>query len=172
MPWPKIARMAKRSRTRRAAEGAWGLMLLARVVGTGLLAVLILVSGGWSSWRTAQYLVLTKGREEGTVTLTECGDTNCSGPFTPKGTATARPTVTISLPVRHHVGEKVTVVIKPGTNTAIRSKVGGLLYAFLPLGGALLLAAIVVGAGLRMPKAAWTLAAAGAALLGGAFLTL
>jgi len=164
--------MAKRSRTRRAAEGAWGLVLLARVVAVAALAALILVSGAWSSWRTAQYLVLTKGREEGTVKLTECGDTICSGPFTPKGTASARPVVTVSLPIRHKVGDTVHVVIKPGTNTAIRSRVGGLLFAFLPLGGALLLAALAVGGGLRMPRTAWTLAAAGAALLGGAFLTL
>jgi hypothetical protein len=147
-------------------------VLLGRVLGVAALAALLLVSGGWSSWRTAQYLVLTKGREEGTVTLTECGDTNCSGPFTPKGTASARPYVTVSLPIRHHVGEKVDVVLKPGTNTAIRSKLGGLLYAFLPLGGALLLAAIVVAGGLRLKRSAWTLAAVGAALLGGAFLTL
>jgi hypothetical protein len=142
------------------------------VVGTGALAVLILVSGAWGSWRTAQYVVLTKGREQGTVTLAECGDTNCSGPFVPKGTATARPVVTVSMPIRHRVGEKVDVVIKPDTTTAIRAKLGGLLYAFLPLGGALLLAALVAGGGLRMTRTAWSLAAAGGALVFGAFLTL
>jgi hypothetical protein len=164
--------MVKRSRSRRTAERAWGLVLLARVVGAGALALLILVSGGWSSWRTAQYVALTKGHERGTVTVTACGDSSCTGPFAPQGAATARPRVTVSLPIRHHVAEKVHVVMKPGTDTAIRAGWGGLLYAFLPLGGALLLAAVVVAGGLRMPRTAWALALAGAALLSGAFLTL
>ena len=164
--------MVARSRSRRAAEGAWGLVLLARVVAFAALALLVVVSGAWASWRTAQHVMLSKGREHGTVTLAACGDTTCSGPFTPKGAATARPRVTVSLPVRHHVGDRVPVVIKPGTDTAIRAGWGGLLFAWLPLGGALLLAAVVVGGGLRMPRTAWTLAGLGAALVGGAFLTL
>jgi hypothetical protein len=172
MPWPKIAGMVKRSRTRRAAEGAWGLVLLARVVGLGALAALVLVSGAWDSWGTAQYVTLHKGRERGTVTLAACGDTTCTGPFTPKGTATARPEVSVSLPVRHHVGDRVPVVVEPGTDTAVRDGWGGLLFAWLPLGGALLLAAVVIGGGLRMRRTAWALAVAGAALVGGAFLTL
>lgn len=164
--------MVKRSRSRRTAEGAWGLVLLARVVGVWALTALILVSGGWDSWHTAQHVMLTKGRERGTVTLAACGDSTCTGPFTPKDPATARPKVTVSLPVRHHIGDQVPVVLKPGTDTAVRSGWGGLLFAWVPLGGALLLAAIVVGGGLRMSRTAWSLAAAGAALLGGAFLTL
>ncbi|SEN10616.1 hypothetical protein SAMN05216267_1001293 [Actinacidiphila rubida] len=172
MPWPKIARMVKRSRSRRAAEGAWGLVLLARVLGIGALAALILASGAWASWRTAQHVMLTKGHDRGTVTLAACGDSSCTGPFAPEGAATARPKVTVSLPVRHHVGEKVPVVIEPGTDTGVRAGLGGVLFAWVPLGGALLLAAVVVGGGMRMPRTAWTLAAAGAALLGGAFLTL
>ncbi|MFI1094666.1 hypothetical protein [Streptomyces sp. NPDC020917] len=164
--------MVKRSRSRRAAEGAWGLVLLARVLGLGALAALILASGAWASWRTAQHVMLTKGREHGTVTLAACGDSTCTGPFAPSGSATARSKVTISLPIRHQVGDKVPAVIKPGTDTAVRAGFGGLLFAWVPLGGSLLLAAVVVGGGLRMPRTAWTLAAAGAALLGGAFLTL
>jgi hypothetical protein len=54
----------------------------------------------------------------------------------------------------------------------VRDGLGGLLFAFLPLAGALLLAAVLVALGLRMPRTAWTMAVAGAALMGGAFLTL
>jgi hypothetical protein len=172
MRWPKIARMVKRSRSRRAAENAWGLVLLARVVGAGALALLIVVSGGWDSWRTAQYVTLTKGRERGTVTVAACGDTVCTGPFAPEGTATARPRVSVSLPIRHHVGERVPVVLEPGTTTAVRAHWGGLFFAWVPLAGALLLAAVVVAGGLRMRRTAWTLAGIGAALIGAAFLTL
>ncbi|WP_225845296.1 hypothetical protein [Streptomyces sp. HPF1205] len=144
-----------------------------RVFGLALLALLILVSGGWESWKTAHYVMLTKGRERGTVTLVDCGDTSCTGPFAPKdGTGTARSEVTVSLPVRRHVGDKVQVVMKPGTRTAIRSGWGGILFAWVPLGGALLLAAVVVGGGLRLARPAWVLATAGAAVLLGAFLTL
>ncbi|MEE4544333.1 hypothetical protein V2S66_20425 [Streptomyces sp. V4-01] len=164
--------MVTRSRSRRTAESAWGLVLLARVVGAGALALLILVSGGWDSWRTAHYVMLTKGRERGTVTLAACGDSSCTGPFAPRGTATARPKVTVSLPVRHRVGERVPVVLEPGTTTAVRSGWGGLFFSWLPLGGALLLAAVVVAGGLRMRRTAWTLAGLGAALIGAAFLTL
>jgi hypothetical protein len=173
MPWPKIARMVKRSRSRRAAEGAWGLVLLARMAALAALALLILVSGGWESWRTAHYVMLTKGRERGTVTLVSCGDSSCTGPFAPRDeTAAARAKVTVSMPVRHHVGDRVPVVMKPGTDTAVRAGAGGLLFSWVPLGGALLLAAVVAAGGLRMRRTAWGLAAAGAALLAGAFLTL
>lgn len=144
-----------------------------RALGLALLALLVLASGGWESWKTAHYVMLTKGRERGTVTLVECGDSSCTGPFAPRdGSGTARPKVTVSLPVRHHVGDKVQVVMKPGTLTAIRSGWGGMLFAWVPLGGALLLAAVVVGGGLRLARVAWVLAAAGVALLLGAFLTL
>ncbi|MYS21071.1 hypothetical protein GTW78_12790 [Streptomyces sp. SID4948] len=147
--------------------------VFARVVAAVALALLILVASGWDSWQTAQYVVLTKGREQGAVTLTACDASDeCTGPFAPKGTATARDQVTVSLPVRHHVGDQVNVVMKPGTDTAIRSGPGGLLFAWVPFGGGLLLAAVVAAGGLRNTRIAWGLAAVGAALLGGAFLTL
>jgi hypothetical protein len=159
--------MAKSSRAgaARAAHGA-------RVVAVSAAALFVLASGAWASWRSAQYVVLTKGREQGTVTLASCGADQCSGPFTPRGDALARPRVTVSLPVRHRVGDTVDVVLEPGRDTAIRAGGGGVLYAFVPFGGALLLAAAVVGFGLRAARTAWGLAALGAVLLGGAFLTL
>lgn len=158
--------MAERSASAWIVQGA-------RALGLALLALLILVSGGWESWKTAHYVMLTKGRERGTVTLVRCGDSTCTGPFAPKGgTGTARPEVSVSLPVRHHVGDKVPVVMKPGTLTAIRSGWGGMLFSWVPLGGALLLAAVVVGGGLRLGRVGWVLGAAGVAVLLGAFLTL
>ncbi|MFG1809141.1 hypothetical protein [Streptomyces sp. NPDC049040] len=164
--------MVKRSRSRRVAEGAWGLVLLARVVGVTAVAALLLVSGAWDSWRTAQHVMLTKGREHGTMTLASCGDSVCTGPFVPKGTAVARPRVTIELPIRHTTGAKVPVAVEPGTSKVVRAGWGGVLFAWVPFGGALLLAAVVLAGGLRMRRTAWVLAGCGAALLAGAFLTL
>jgi hypothetical protein len=164
--------MVKRSRKRRIAEGAWGLVLLARAAVLASVAVLVLASGAWDSWRTAQHVMLTKGREHGTMTLTNCGDSTCTGPFTPNGPAPARAKVSISLPIRHHTGERVPVAGEPGTGTVVRAGWGGILYAWVPLGGAMLLASLVVAIGLPMRRTAWGLAGAGAALLGGAFLTL
>lgn len=173
MRWPKIARMVKRSRSRRMAEGAWGLVLLGRVVGATALVLLLLASGAWDSWKTAHLLMLSKGHERGTMTLVVCDGAECTGPFAPKGSALARPKVTVDLPVRRHVGAHIPVVVEPGEDDhVIRGGWGGLLYAWGPLGGALLLAAVVTAGGLRMRRTAWGLAAAGAALMGGAFLTL
>jgi hypothetical protein len=172
MAWPKIARMVKRSRSRRIAEGAWGLVLLARVVGVSALVVLLLASGAWDSWRTAHFVMLTKGRERGTMTLVSCGDSTCTGPFSPQGSATARPKVSISLPIRHRTGDHVPVAVEPGTDKVVRAGWGGILFAWVPLGGALLLSAVVIAGGLRMRRTAWGFAAAGAALLAGAFLLL
>ncbi|SHL97812.1 hypothetical protein SAMN05216499_107162 [Actinacidiphila paucisporea] len=154
------------------AEGAWGLVLLARVVGVGAAVALLLVSGVWDSWRTAQHVMLTKGRERGTMTLVDCGDSLCTGPFAPKGTAVARARVTISLPIRHTTGAKIPVAVEPGTDKVVRAGWGGVLFAWVPFGGALLLAAVVLAGGLRMRRTAWALAGLGAALLTGAFLTL
>lgn len=164
--------MVKRSRSRRIAEGTWGLVLLARVVGMSALIVLLLASGAWDSWRTAHFVMLTKGRERGTMTLVSCGESTCTGPFEPKGSATARAKVTISLPIRRRTGQRVPVAVEPGTDKVVRAGWGGILYAWVPLGGALLLAAVVFAGGLRMRRTAWGVAAAGAALLAGAFLML
>ncbi|WP_405582465.1 hypothetical protein [Streptomyces sp. NBC_01190] len=156
-----------------SGEGPSGFGLFARLVGAGALALLLLVAAGWNSWQTAQYVVLTKGRDQGTVTLDSCDTSDdCTGPFTPKGSATARPEVTVNLPVRHHVGDRVDVVMEPGTDVGVRAGVGGLLFAWVPFGGALLLAALIVAGGLRNSRIAWALATLGGALLGAAFLTL
>jgi hypothetical protein len=46
------------------------------------------------------------------------------------------------------------------------------LYAWVPFGGALLLASVVVAGGMRRTRVAWALAGAGAALLTAAFVAL
>ncbi|MBN0046046.1 hypothetical protein JS756_18440 [Streptomyces actuosus] len=141
-----------------------------RTAATGALAALILVAGVWASWGTAQHVMLTRGREQGTVEVARCGEHTCTGPFTPRSPGPrARPSVVIERTVAVRRGETYTVVLKPGTDEVVRSGPAGVLYAWVPLGGALLLAAVVVAGGLRRTRAAWVLAGAGAALLTAAF---
>ena len=58
-------------------------------------------------------------------------------------------------------GEVYSVTVKPGSSDVVRSGPAGLLYAWVPLGGALLLASVVVAGGLRLTRVAWVMAAAG-----------
>jgi hypothetical protein len=69
-------------------------------------------------------------------------------------------------------GRTYTVVVKPGTDEVVRSGPAGILYAWAPLGGALLLASVVVAGGLRRTRTAWVLAGSGVALLTAAFVAL
>ncbi|MFF7674936.1 hypothetical protein [Actinacidiphila glaucinigra] len=164
--------MVKRSLARRTAESAWGLLLVGRIVLLSALVLLMLAAGVWTSWKTAQHVMLTKGREQGTMTVSACGADTCTGPFVPNGLGSVRGKVTIDKAVTHRAGERIPVAVKPGTDDVVRSGLAGVLHAWVPLGGALLLAALVLAGGLRWPRTAWTAAAAGAALLGAAFLTL
>lgn len=69
----------------------------------GAVAVLVLIAGVWASWGTAQHVMLTKGRERGTVTVTRCGEDTCSGPYAPVSagsTARARVEIDRSVGVR------------------------------------------------------------------------
>ncbi|MCH0564303.1 MULTISPECIES: hypothetical protein [unclassified Streptomyces] len=141
-----------------------------QIAATGAVTVLILVAGVWASWGTAQHVMLTKGREQGTVEVARCGEHTCTGTFTPWSPGSrARPPVVIERTVAVRRGETYTVVLKPGTDEVVRSGPAGVLYAWVPLGGALLLAAVVVAGGLRRTRAAWVLACAGTALLTAAF---
>lgn len=54
----------------------------------------------------------------------------------------------------------------------MRSGPAGVLYAWVPLGGALLLAAVVVAGGMRLVRPAWVLGLSGAGLLTAAFVAL
>ncbi|MEU4652738.1 hypothetical protein AB0G32_02100 [Streptomyces sp. NPDC023723] len=144
-----------------------------RVAAMGTVAVLILIAGVWASWGSAQYVMLTKGRERGTVEVTACADGVCSGPYTPGSAGSvARDRVELADSVAVAKGETYAVVLKPEDAEAVRSGPAGVLYAWVPMGGALLLASVVVAGGLRRTRAAWVLAGAGVVLLTAAFVAV
>ncbi|WP_112470999.1 hypothetical protein [Streptomyces triticisoli] len=157
----------------RSRQASYAALRFGRVAATGVVAALILVAGVWASWDTAPYVMLTKGRELGTVTVAGCDGDTCAGPYTPVSTgSTARERVVIAHTVAVRQGRTYSVVVKPGTDQVVRSGPAGILYAWAPLGGALLLASVVVAGGLRRTRAAWVLAGSGVALLTAAFLAL
>ncbi|MDN0200852.1 hypothetical protein [Streptomyces sp. S.PNR 29] len=154
-------------------QASFAVLRFGRVAAMGTVAVLILIAGVWASWGTAQHVMLTKGREQGTVEVTRCAGDVCSGPYTPMSAGSqARRQVVIEDTVAVRKGETYTVVVKPGSDDVVRSGPAGVLYAWVPLGGALLLASVVVAGGLRLSRAAWVLLAAGFALLTAAFVTV
>ncbi|QHA09696.1 hypothetical protein GQF42_19390 [Streptomyces broussonetiae] len=139
----------------------------------GAVAALILFAGVWGSWGTAQYVMLAKGREAGTVRVGSCAGGMCTGPFTPTSVgARARTRVELTESVAVRRGRTYDVVLKPGTSDAVRSGPAGILYAWLPLGGALLLASVVVAGGMRLTRVAWVLGLSGGGLLTAAFVAV
>lgn len=139
----------------------------------GTVAALILVAGVWASWGTAQHVVLSKGREQGTMRVTRCGEDVCTGPYTPVSVGSeARDRVVIEGPVAVDEGGTYAVAVKPGTAEVVRTGAAGVLYAWVPLGGALLLASVVVAGGLRAIRSAWVLGGAGLGLITAAYLAL
>ncbi|MCS0600237.1 hypothetical protein NX794_03155 [Streptomyces sp. LP11] len=156
-----------------ARRSSVSVLRFGRVAVMGALAVVILFGGVWGSWGTAQHVMLSKGREEGTVRVTACAGDSCSGPFTPTSDgARARARVTLDKSVAVRKGETYAVVLKPQSSHAVRSGPAGILYAWVPFGGALLLASVVVAGGMRLTRMAWALGLAGAALLTSAFLAV
>ncbi|MFI1167082.1 hypothetical protein ACH4UM_26660 [Streptomyces sp. NPDC020801] len=168
------ARQSRRSRQASSAGRASSVALrFGRVAAMGTVAALILIAGVWASWETAPYVMLTKGRERGTIEVVRCGGATCSGPYTPISQGSAsRGRVVIAHTVAVKKGRTYTVVVKPGTDEVVRSGPAGILYAWAPLGGALLLSSVVVAGGLRRTRAAWVLAGSGVALLTAAFVVL
>ncbi|MBO4256676.1 hypothetical protein [Streptomyces griseorubiginosus] len=165
-----IPAMPAATATRQASVTA---LRFGRLAAMGTIAVLILIAGVWASWRTAPYVMLTKGREHGTVAVTTCGEDTCTGSYTPAAQgAPARRHVVIDRSVAVKKGHRYAVVVLPGSDEVVRSGPGGVLYAWVPLGGALLLASVVVAGGLRRTRAAWLLAVSGIALLTAAFMTV
>ena len=165
--------MTRRSRTRRVGESAYGLLLLAKNVTMALIALLILAAGAWSSWGDARPTMLTKGLERGTVTVSECGEQWCTGPFTPSsGGGETHGRVRVDEAVTGGEGGRVPVVVKPGTDEVVRTGAAGVLHAWVPFAGSLLLGALVVAGGLRMRRTAWVMGLMGVALLGASFATL
>ncbi|WP_225822328.1 hypothetical protein [Streptomyces naphthomycinicus] len=156
-----------------ARQASVSALRFGRVATMGAVAVLILFAGVWGSWGTAQHVLLTKGRERGTVRVTRCAEEMCSGPFTPASAgARARARVEIEKSVAVRAGTTYDVVLKPGTGDAVRSGPAGILFAWVPLGGALLLASVVVAGGMRLVRPAWVLGLCGAGLLTAAFMAL
>ena len=144
-----------------------------RLAAMGTVTVVILIAGVWASWGSAQYVMLTKGRERGTVEVERCAGDVCSGPYTPSSHGSvARDRVDIEHTVAVRKGQRYAVVVKPGTRNVVRSGPAGVLYSWVPMGGALLLAAVVVAGGLRRTRFAWVLAGSGVALLTAAFVTV
>jgi hypothetical protein len=157
----------KRSRARRAGESAFGALLLARIVFIGLIVLLLLAAGVRTSWETAQHAMVAEGRERGTLTLRECDREACVGSFEPEEGERGTPREEIVLPqsIGREAGETLSVALRPGTDEAVRTGLAGSLYAWLPLTGALLLAAIVIAGGLRMYRTAWATATVALAAL-------
>ncbi|MFD8060516.1 hypothetical protein [Streptomyces sp. SID2119] len=162
----------KRSSSQRAALVGRRTALVGRRTAMGLVALVLLAAGVWSSWGTAHHVVLAQGREHGTLTVTECGEETCTGRYEPDAMSAARARVTVERSVAAEKGGRFPVVVKPGTDVVVRTGVPGLLHAWMPLGGAMVLAGFVVGGGLRMPRTAWGVGTAGAALLAATFVAL
>lgn len=159
----------KRSRTRRLGESAYGVLLLARSGLMALIALVLVVAGFWTSWGTARPAM--GGGERGTIAVRACGDDECEGSFLPEG-ASAPEKVTVARSVSGGTGEKLDVAVKPGTDHVVRTGPAGILYAWVPLGGSLLLAALVVAGGLRMRRTAVGLGVCGVLIMGGAWALL
>lgn len=158
---------------RSSGQSAYAALRFGRLAAMGTVAALILVAGVWGSWGTAQHVMLSKGREQGTMTVTKCSGDTCTGPYAPASAGSrARARVTIDEAVAVRKGRTYTVTVKPGSSDVVRSGPAGILYAWVPLGGALLLASVVVAGGLRLRRAAWVLAGAGIAQLTATFLVL
>lgn len=144
-----------------------------RLASMGVVTALILIAGVWASWGSAQYVMLTKGRERGTVEVARCAEDVCSGPYTPVSHGSeARERVDIEKTVAVRRGQTYQVVVKPGSDDVVRSGPAGVLYSWVPMGGALLLASVVVAGGLRRTRLAWVMAGSGIALLTAAFAVI
>ncbi|MFJ1927137.1 MULTISPECIES: hypothetical protein [unclassified Streptomyces] len=143
-----------------------------RTAALGCVVLLLLVAGVLASWDSAQHIVLAKGREHGTMTVTGCGSEVCTGPYVPSDDGSGRSRVSVDKSVAAKKGDRFPVVVKPGTFEVVRTGTPGLLHAWVPLGGALVLAALVIGGGMRLPRIAWGAGIAGAVLLVATFFAL
>ncbi|MDI3386631.1 hypothetical protein QIS99_10470 [Streptomyces sp. B-S-A8] len=156
-----------------AATAQPGLLLFGRRAGSVLLALLLLVAGVWTSWATAQHVVFSQDREQGTLTVARCEGEACTGSFAPADPeGKPRGSVVIDRSIGEHKGARVPVAVKPGTDEVVRTGGPGFLHAWVPLGGALLLAAVVLGGGLRSARLAWGVGLTGGLLLVASFATL
>ncbi|WP_406372484.1 hypothetical protein OG788_20085 [Streptomyces sp. NBC_00647] len=156
-----------------SSQSAYAALRFGRLAAMGVVTGLILIAGVWASWGTAQHVMLGKGREHGTIAVTACSDGACTGAYTPASHGSrARTRVVIEQSVAVRKGGTYTVTVKPGSDEVVRSGPAGLLYAWVPLAGALLLASVVVAGGLRLTRTAWLMAGTGLALLTLTFVAL
>ncbi|MBO1336542.1 hypothetical protein [Streptomyces sp. VRA16 Mangrove soil] len=143
-----------------------------RRVASAALVLLLSVAGCWASWGTAQHVVFPKGREHGQLTITRCTGSTCAGSFVPAAEGPVRrPRVTISRSVGEKKGARLSVVLKPDSAQAVRTGAAGFFKAWIPLGGALLLACVVLAGGMRDRRLAWVTGGAGFVLLTAAWFT-
>jgi hypothetical protein len=171
---------------RRAGESAYGLLLLARAALMGVVATVLLMAGVWTSLDGMRQAVADRGAVRGTVTVEECDGWTCTGSFAPEGGgAGARARVTVDAPVSHEAGERLPAALWPASggaggdeggdgsgDTVVRTGTAGVVYAWLPLAGSLVLASPVIAGGLRMRRTAWAAGLLGVALMGAAFALL
>ncbi|WP_405772173.1 hypothetical protein [Streptomyces sp. NBC_01538] len=170
---PAMPANAHRHRSASASPPLGRVGVFGRFAVMGTVAALILIAGVWASWGTAQHVMLSKGREQGTMTVSGCADGVCTGSYRPVSVgSTARGRVVLAQSVGVSEGETYAVVVKPGSRDVVRSGPAGLLYAWVPLGGALLLASVVVAGGLGLTRAGWALAGCGLALVTAAWVAL
>ena len=170
---PAMPATAHRRKSAPATPRLGRLGRFGRFAAMGTVAALILIAGVWASWGTAQHVMLSKGRERGTMTVSGCEDGVCTGSYRPVSVGSkARGQVVLNQTVGVSEGETYTVVVKPGSRDVVRSGPAGFLYAWVPLGGALLLASVVVAGGLGLTRTGWALAGSGIALVTAAFVAL
>ncbi|MFJ4695135.1 hypothetical protein [Streptomyces sp. NPDC088766] len=173
---PARRRSARRGPVSRGSSRRASAVVLrfGRLAAMWVVAALILVAGVWGSWGTAQHVMLTKGREQGTIVVVRCGGDSCWGPYAPLSPGSlARARVVIERTVAVRVGRTYTVVIRPGGgDEVVRSGPAGVLYAWVPMGGALLLASVVVAGGLGRGRLGWVLAGSGVVLLTAVFVAV
>ncbi|MEI5522679.1 hypothetical protein WB401_16325 [Streptomyces brasiliscabiei] len=173
MPASKAPAPRSRRRARPGGGGTSTALRYGRLGAMGVIALLLLIAGVWGSWGCAQHVMLSKGREQGTITVSRCEDETCWGPYQPVSTGSrARERVDIERSVAVETGQTYDVVVKPGSSDVVRTGPAGLLHAWVPLGGALLLAAVVVAGGLRLVRVAWVLGGLGVALITAAWVAL
>ncbi|MFD5496756.1 hypothetical protein ACFYY3_13955 [Streptomyces sp. NPDC001812] len=172
-PAVSASRSSSRHSSRRVSRRSSAVLRLVRLAAMGVVTVLILIAGVWASWGTAQYVMLTKGRERGTVAVTSCGAGTCKGAYTPLSPGSQpRAEVVLEDTVAVAEGRTYTVLVKPGGTEVVRSGPAGVLHAWVPLGGALMLASVVVAGGLLRTRPAWVMGVSGVALVTAAFLVI
>lgn len=168
---PSLGSTAKRSRTRRMGESAYGVLLFVKNLFVALLALLLLSAGAWASWGAVKPAL--HGAQRGTVQVRTCGQDDCEGRFRPAEAGAGPRTVTLARPLAGDRSKAVPVALPAnGSDRVVRTDPGGVLYAAIPLGGALLLISLVVAGGLRMRRTALAAALSGAVILGGAWALL